>query len=1607
MNFIKRVLTAILTAGTVLGVSAQDNNTPTFGLQKSFGLDSINLVTLTPELTLPLYSKPGPLRFTPHVLLQTPCNLSPFYDGSHYRTEVLCLLSDFVGVSPADDLSGLTYSTISLGGNCYELNNFSLVEQDGSSHPFYGAAVYNASNCGPTSGTFISSDDTGFQIHVSDGSSGLTSSIYDASGNLYSTGVAPSITDPYGNTISYNGSAGTWTDEYGIASPISTGSGLRWLDSSGNNQTLQIMANNTNVISTNFGACVQVQESGSGRGFVTSYSYPDGSAIGISWEQGATSGTFTGRLGGYTTRQGDQVTYTYSGEVCHGTVVNNTAISGSLYPTTLTRTDADGTWTFSTAWGYVNNVDTETTTVLDPGQNKTVYTFTGFAIGAPYATSPSLTEVQVYQNTGTVSLPSYILLKTIVHCYNGNTSSCPTTYSKFPITERYTYTTLGGMTQSSHVMEKYDSYGNVTSKVIYGPAFGSATPYRTTTITYGSWNGTTCVALGNNINDTPCDVKTVDSASNILSETHNTYTAKGFLSTISNWTGTRWLTSSRSVNASNGTVNTTTAANGLVTTYGYANGCNGLLPTSTSTTVATGDVLTSSKTWDCNMALVMGTVDANSNTTSTTYDSLGRPTSYTDQMGAETNATYASNSVTVTPEYDSESHISTVDGLGRGIRSQAADFNSQYDTSSNTYGWVGPNFVVGSSLPCFAALNADCASVVNVTSDPLGRPIKSVRTSNETITTTYNQNDTTTTLSPAPTNEHVRTSQLEVDALGRPTSTCAIEVSGGVSCGQVAGGSGVLDAYAYSSTSVSGTVSVTRGSQTHTTVKDALGRVISDTRPESGITQYTYDVPTTACTNPAWNSAMPGTLVQTQDANGNITCLYRDLLGRLAAVFVASGGQYCKAYSFDQPLGSYSQQPPSGATLSNIAGRLVEADTNDCAWPRTASDIYTEEWFSYDKDGRVTDMWEKTPHSGGFYHSGGGYFANGLIQNWILNTPPLYSATWGEDPYGRITLLELGTQPVVGFHNSQGMYDAAGHIVSVPLGSNTSTDQDVYTYDPNTGKMKTFEFDVNGKSLTGSLTWNASQTLAKMAVVDGFNAGGTETCVSDNTGAVGAGYDDLSRLVEFDCGSGKWGQQFGYDQYNNLTKTQLAGRIGTTWNPGYTSNNQCSGCTYDANGNMTADGNNNYGWDSFNKLKWTATSGTPTCGSSGRCFVYDALGRMVERSNGSTWYEVWYTPAGEITMSGTTPVFGIFTGPGGTAVVNGIGGGAWRHTDWLGNARLVSDVSNHTVTLDQSYTPYAEINTSFGNNSGQYQSFAGLNGLFAFDTLWDTPNRELSFTGRWLSPDPARASWNAYAYPTNPNSNTDPTGLAQGKGPDPGCAAVMNADCPWQSIFSSVDAVDLMNIPVLGGSEFGPLWRLNSAAGGPDPTVASIDDQANISYEPDTLASYQPWYETIQGRYNPFVGVSLAANNGWMQGPDPVAVARSVRAYVVATLKESRPTICGGGAFGFYGKGVTAFGVKGFTGVIGEWDSRSGVSGGVLSEAGAFGVGAGSIVGSSGVSRLGFVELGEIPGVGSAGALGFAGAGGSGLGGYAEGEFVGREAGGGGYLNITPVSACH
>jgi RHS repeat-associated protein len=331
---------------------------------------------------------------------------------------------------------------------------------------------------------------------------------------------------------------------------------------------------------------------------------------------------------------------------------------------------------------------------------------------------------------------------------------------------------------------------------------------------------------------------------------------------------------------------------------------------------------------------------------------------------------------------------------------------------------------------------------------------------------------------------------------------------------------------------------------------------------------------------------------------------------------------------------------------------------------------------------------------------------------------------------------------------------------------------DNYTYDPKTGRMTNWGFQVGSAGETGALYWNANGTLEDVVIVDGFNAGGTQTCSFNSSLVSGTGYDDLGRLVGSSCGSGgsPWNQGFIFDQYDNLTKSSKGF---VSWNPGYSqttnhySTTGCPSCTYDASGNVTNDGTNAYTWNGYAKMASVNNTSGTGCGSAG-CLVYDALGRVVEIDGGATPTEIWYTQLGKTAyMNGTTENYAYWPAPGGaTALYNG--SVYFMHKDWLGSSRLTSLVSSSpSVTSDRAIAPYGEIYDIFGSTNQNQAMFTG-------DTqdvtagMYDTPNRELqgSQQGRFLSPDPANFGWNQYAYPTNPNSMVDPSGLCP---PIPGC----------------------------------------------------------------------------------------------------------------------------------------------------------------------------------------------------------------------------------------------
>jgi YD repeat-containing protein len=1367
-----------------LAYSQVATGTPSFSAYDSHSGDTVNLQNLNVIVNVPVRSKAGAIPFDYGYVINSymyPSTVTPqWFAGTDQLNGGIAEQAVWVSYSTSN-------TTLCPDGihNTTEYKNWFVYTADNTFH-YLPATDFtdlrtdgSGLSCYSTTFTDQVVDATGYTLKATQSS---VTSVYDRSGNSILTSGTTAVKDPHGNKISYNSSSHTWTDSLGVT-VVTTSAGVlgAWTDVNGGSPQVSF-STTAEHFKTVFG-CSGINDSDiANYGFVTGISYPDGTSLAMGFEgTPGNTGDVTGRIGTLTLRAGGTVTYGYSGS-------NNGINCTYQVPPTMTRQTSDGTTTYT--WAAVNNGSGNwgnTTTVTDQGGNNTVYTFTGLTStgNAAFPVVQALTRVQHYQGSST-------LLTTDVYCYNANASNCATAAVSLPVTEVDVYHTVNGMSNSSRTQKTFDAYGNVLTSAQYD--FGGTSPVRKSVITYYQV-GTTCGALssGSNINDKPCEVQTSQNGSVIADVKYN-FDQYGNLTKTSVWNGSSWIgqSSSNTYNANGTPLKTFDLANNETDyTYasgGYSDGCgstpNYLFATSVKD-VGTG--LTVSATYDCMGGVKLTNADANGNATGYCYNSgtscsggtadpYWRMLQTIDPYTATMTYTYPTGSSPDTIGYSFkfsssiEATTLTTDGYGRAINSQTAQSpsGSNYDTTSTSYGWLGNYFTVSTSQPC-SALSGSCTTVHAKEYDPLDRPHIESTTSNEALTFTYSVTGSYATdlgvLTPAPAGENSKQSELYYNGLGWLMNICHIGSTASTGSGTVCSTwptvDGALDAYTYTQGTGYTESYVTRsGTQQRTNYYDAMGRLYQKSTPEGGTWNYTYDTP---CSSSYLNTA--GRLAKTVDPNLNTICYSYDSLGRVT--LVNANGTTCRHFYYDNTTG-YSGTLPTGVSLTNPLGNLSEAATDTCS----SGTLITDEWFARDKDNRVLNYWQLTPHSTQYYQSTATYYENGAINTIQLASPSLYTLTYGLDGEGRWDTLEDGsTMMVTGpsgvYPNS--MYDPAGHVLNVQL-TGTTPDQDIYTYDSNTGRMKTFEFEVGNTpaNLTGTLTWNANGTLANVAVVDGFNSGGSSTCYSDSNSWLGYGYDDWGRLLAFDCGSGNVAEYMQPDQYDNVTMSVPTGisRTGWTFSPGYNaSNNRVTGNTYDSNGNTTADGGSNtYGYNEFSKVKWTATSGTPTCGTSGKCVTYDAFGRMVETSNGTAWVELWYpqVPGARVTMSGASQKFSYWPSPG-RGIYLESSTKQFLHLDWLGNDRIVSAFSGHTVSADRDYTPYGQQFNTFGSSNPQFGIFAGMSSDYDSGTLFDTPNREFAVNQlRWTSPDPAGSGWNQYAYPTNPNSFIDPSGLCGG-----------------------------------------------------------------------------------------------------------------------------------------------------------------------------------------------------------------------------------------------------
>lgn len=1267
--------------------------------------------------------------------------------------------------------------------------------------------------------------------------------------------------DTNGNTIASVGidSSGNYysSDELGSTFTTKPIAGGTEYDFAGGNGPASVQVIESNINISFPASCGNGAYSGNTYTAPTSIKYYDGTTLVKSYS--FTYGT-TGQIAQVTLPTGGTIKYTHTGAL-NCVLATSSGLNRQL--------SADNTnWS---PWSYTVSGSlpaTSSTTITTANNDVTVVNFAYY------------NEV-----SRTIKSGSSTVLETITHCYNYSAASSCTTASG-PTSQVQSsappkaLTTLiaynGGSSHISNVVYHGDGFPYATEVDDYDY---DGTIQRKTLTPHGTYNSNgTCAAIGGNVFDRVCYKNITNGAVPITQwweSTTFTYDSRGNLLTVNRNTGSTWLTTTYTHNA-NGSVATIKDPSGATTTFSSP-ACSGFLPQSTTNDKVTWNTST---TYDCAGAVILSSTDPNGNVTNYGHaDPFWRLTSVTSPYQGTSTATmtysYGTNTTTATMSVggtSSEQSVHQVDGLGRPFVDSTLTSATGGPYSSVSYAYDADGRLQSKSAPCASTdwKTACSGSGTSLTYDAANRVLTITDPVNGTLTNTYSFSSShlieTSTLSPAIEGTTNAEKDYQLDGLGRTVALCdrgsASSLTNSASCGTWSG-NGYLTTYTYDPANRLTSTSGAAGGRTF--AYDWLGRLLSEANPESGTTTYAYDVPTTACPY-----SSPQDLIQRTDNAGNITCYTYDFLHRLYDV---SGGRH---FRYDTP-----SSLPTGVSVSNTLGRMVEAYTDSPA---------TDEWFSYETSGKMVDMYEMTPSSGGYMHTTASFYEDGQVQS-VAAVPGLNQAwNFGLGTYGELNTVSDTTSGTI----VTGITRYANHSPNTVTFANSSTD--VYQYDA-AGRMTSSVDSIASGSVTTTLTWNANGTLGTYQVADTFHTAENKTCNFT--------YDDIVRLVNTGCGTAG-SQAYSYDQFGNISKT--ANGIGLSFQPLYNSANQITNMNfvYDGNGNVTNDGFDAYTYDPvLNKVTSVTGAGTPL---NGTCITYDALGRMVDVGNQSNTNPpvctsggpILYSPVGKIAVLGIGGTYQsgskvhIPTPVGDLEYIYGTNSYARvNHPDWLGSVRFTTNPHLNSFSSGADYAPFGEINSNWG--SVPRGDFTGQDHFTAPDGSYDFPARKYSSVqSRWFSPDPTIGSlsdpqsFNKYGYVSNnPLALTDSSGL---------CAAAPGEPCNghWERLDSGIEGAGMgcsidgiaascaavsAFADIGGGGEIGVICATCSAFGyGTQWSVTSGGElmkniPSSASYDPDegdgplgAITKSAQWLDMGPASWSagilPFGLPSPAANNG-------------------------------------------------------------------------------------------------------------------------------------------------
>jgi len=656
------------------------------------------------------------------------------------------------------------------------------------------------------------------------------------------------------------------------------------------------------------------------------------------------------------------------------------------------------------------------------------------------------------------------------------------------------------------------------------------------------------------------------------------------------------------------------------------------------------------------------------------------------------------------------------DGSGQVVRAGAGtgDAPDSYDMTATAYDAWGR--VVKRSNPYLGDANGNPQSgsaqfwTVN-TYDELSRVVKVTLPDTvnlpdaQTVQTAYNGATVTTTDTVG------RKRKGEVDGFGRLVKMTEQNPANGALEWETSYSYGALD----------NLTQINQGGQLRTFTHDAKGRLISETTPEAGKTEYTY----TDFDEVKTRTDARG--VVTTYTYGPLNMLTGMSYNTASATGVAATAGVSLTYRTDSPGKGKIEMVTDGAGSESYGydgfGRL-----ESCT--RVIDGISYEKRYEYNEAGQITLMTYPSGKRVKMERDDRGRLAALQRVDASGNMQEAYLSEINYRVEGLISSLRLGDGATESFGYSNDRLQLTSQTVTKGGATLLSLN---YGYQAGAGQMG-----------SGSTPGNSGQVVSVNGTVNGQSRNQA------------FGYDNVRRLVTA-TGWGSWARRFDYDRHGNRTAVWDAvsggGQIQNTviaQAGGIKTNRIASvdGITfnYDASGDLTGDGARTYTYDGEKRVVSVSGLGSESYG-------YDAVNHRVKKESGGTvTHYIW---------EGDDVIAEYERGGSATSAT----GTRYYHQDRL-STRIITNSAGAVVgTTD--HLPFGEeVGRSGESEKHKFTSYErGDTGIdYAVNRHYD------SRQGRFNQVDPLGMeattltdpqSLNLYSYTQNdPINHKDPTGLS-------------------------------------------------------------------------------------------------------------------------------------------------------------------------------------------------------------------------------------------------------